>query len=218
MNRWIEETDCDPIKTFLRHSKICVIVSKVDGSILWANQAFCEWSNYTLSELLALGWKRISVNDESLEADLVQTQSLDGYLQSYQVTKQYIPKNKKPAWGVLSVWRWPASGPCEFCVCTWEPLKNGTQTAFNLAMAKLEEFGKEIQQVSAEVKSFSERSDEDRLVSSAITVAKKHPKVTATLFLAFLSTVGANNVIQILSRFNLLPIPPNKVEVVEQPK
>lgn len=138
----IESIKQEALVAFLKNSRIPLILSHTDGRIFWANRAFCEWSGYTVGELISVGWKRITTSD-TIETDLAAARALNDEL-TYEVQKQYIPKNEKPVWGTLSVMRWPATGDIEFCVCTWEPLKNGTATAFALALEHIDAFKKQL--------------------------------------------------------------------------
>ena len=211
---WIEQVDCTALRVFLRYCGVPVLVSKVDGSIVWANEEFCEWSGYTIGELQKMGWKQLSVQDGNLEADLDQAAQLNTYRLSYSVQKQYIPKNSQPAWGTLHVIRYPATGPIEFCVCAWQPLKNGTQAAFNMAMTELSKLANQMDACKVELQKLTTTGEEEKLVGSVVAMLRKYPKVAWTIFVVMLTLFGFNNLLQIASGLNLVPAPPVKVEQV----
>jgi PAS domain S-box-containing protein len=212
---WIENVDCRALRTFLRHCGVPVLVSNLDGAILWANNEFCDWSGYTVTELQTMGWKKLSVQDESLEADFIEANKLDEYQLSYTIQKRYVPKNSQPAWGTLSVLRYPAIGPIEYCICIWIPLKNGTQAAFNMAMTELGKLTLQIESCRHEVAKLTVESEENKFLGSAIILAKKYPKTTWALFVLVLSIFGFNNLLQIATGLNLVPKPTVMVDQVE---
>lgn len=216
MMSWIDECECDVLKAFARHTAVCVLISKVDGTIVWANTAFCEWSRYTLSELQTIGWKKLSADDESLQADIEAAKSLDVYCLSYTVEKQYIPKNDKPQWGILNVLRYPATGEMKYCCCTWEPLKNGTATAFAYAMEHSKSTINELEKLSLEVSKLTSQTDEVKWVMSTVSLAKTYPKLFATVIVITFSIFGMNNVVELLGRFGIIEIPVKVIGVPEQ--
>jgi len=70
---WLENLQgCDNLKAFLQHTTVSILVSKIDGSILWANTAFLHWSGYTLTELQKYGWKQISVPGDEFHLGLIR--------------------------------------------------------------------------------------------------------------------------------------------------
>ena len=213
---WIENVDCTALRVFLRYCGVPVLVSKTDGSILWANDEFCEWSGYTVGELQKLGWKKLSVPDENLEADMLQAAQLDAYRLSYSVQKRYIPKNAQPAWGTLHVIRYPAVGEIEFCVCAWQPLKNGTQAAFNMAMEELSKLTSQMDACKAEIQKLTTIGEEEKLVSSVVAMLRKYPRMSWTIFVVILTLFGFNNLLQIASGLHLVSTPPVKVEQSEK--
>jgi hypothetical protein len=190
------------------------LVSTLDGQILWANAAFCDWSQYTLTELRRLTWMSISVPDKSLEADVDEARNLDAYNPTYQVKKQYIPKGAKPEWGQLTVMRYPLNGEIECCLCTWEPLKNGTATAFAMAMEHTQKLDARIEAMTMELRAVTTQTDEDKFVLGAIRMVQRHPKIAASFLFIALSIFGLNNVVELLQRTGLIQLPV-KVERTE---
>lgn len=212
---WIDENASEQhLRTWIKHCPAMKLVSTLDGQILWANAAFCDWSQYTLTELRKLTWMAISVPDKSLEADVDEARNLDAYNPTYQVKKQYIPKGAKPEWGQLTVMRYPLSGEIECCLCTWEPLKNGTATAFAMAMEHTQKLDARIEAMTVEIKAVTSQTDEDKFILGAIRMVQRHPKIAAAFVVVALSIFGLNNVVELLQRTGLIQLPV-KVERTE---
>jgi hypothetical protein len=212
---WIDETANEHhLRTWIKHCPAMKLVSTLDGQILWANAAFCDWSQYTLTELRRLTWMAISVPDKNLESDIDEAKNLDAYNPTYQIKKQYIPKGAKPEWGQLTVMRYPLSGEIECCLCTWEPLKNGTATAFAMAMEHTQKLDARIDAMTTELKAITTQTDEDKFVLGAIRMIQRHPKVAAGFIIMALSIFGLNNVVELLQRTGLIQLP---VKVETQP-
>jgi len=209
---WLENIkNDDMLKAWLRHSPAMKLVSTVDGKILWANTAFCEWSHYTLSELRELTWMQISVPDKNLEADIAETKRLDAYNPSYIVKKQYIPKGSKPEWGNLTVMRYPLHGEIECCLCTWEPLKNGTAVAFAMAIEHTQKLDAKVEALTTEIKTVAAQTDEDKFLISASRMIQRHPKMAVCLLVVSLSVLGVNSVAELLQRIGVIQ-PPAMIE------
>jgi len=211
---WIDETSDDVLRTWVKHCPAMKLASTIDGQILWANAAFCEWSQYTLGELRKLSWMQISVPDRNLDADIEETKRLDTYKPTYTVKKQYIPKSCAPEWGQLTVMRYPLTGDIQCCLCTWEPLKNGTAKAFAMAMEHSKEIDEKLAAMTAEVQTLTKQTDEDKFVLGTIRLIRRHPKVAiAFLFLAA-SVFSLNNVVELLQRTGLIHLPV-KIEQID---
>jgi len=212
---WIDENASEQhLRTWIKHCPAMKLVSTLDGQILWANAAFCDWSQYTLTELRKLTWMAISVPDKNLESDIDEAKNLDAYNPTYQIKKQYIPKGAKPEWGQLTVMRYPLSGEIECCLCTWEPLKNGTATAFAMAMEHTQKLDARIEAMTAELRVITTQTDEDKFVLGAIRMIQGHPKIAASFVIIALSIFGLNNVVELLQRTGLIQLPV-KVERTE---
>lgn len=210
---WIDNAEDVVLRTWVKNCPAMKLVSTLDGEILWANAAFCEWSLYTLNELRKLTWMQISVPDKNLEADIDETKNLDAYNPSYSVRKQYIPKGSKPEWGQLTVMRYPLTGPIECCLCTWEPLKNGTATAFTLAMEHYTTITQKLEAMTTEIKAVTGRTDEEELVISGLRMIQRNPRKALAFVAIALSIFGLNNVVELLQRTGLVQIPV-KIETV----
>lgn len=74
-----------------------------DGKLVKVNQSFCNILGYTEKELLQLDFQDITHLDD-LENDLLKLSLLkEKMLNTYQVEKRYIHKNKHEVWAILSV-------------------------------------------------------------------------------------------------------------------
>lgn len=206
---WIDESPLERLQIWAKHSPTMLLVSTLDGKIIWANAAFCEWSKYTLSELQRLTWMQLSVQDENLTAAIQEAQKLDAYHPTYTITKQYIPKNEKPVWGQLAVLRYPLTGDIECCLCTWDPLKNGTATAFATAMEAITGFEKRVDKLAAEIAKLTNQTEEDRFFLSAVGMVRKHPRFIVATMLVIFSIFGLNNVMELMQRVGVID-PPTK--------
>jgi PAS domain S-box-containing protein len=205
---WISEVDDKILRTWVKHCPALKLVSTADFRILYANDSFCEWIGYTLKELQSIGWKRISVDDESLQADIKAVNDIvDGYQSTYRVQKQYIPKNGKPEWGLLSVMRYPATGDLVCFLCTFEPLKNGTQTAFNMAMERIGDMTTQIGGLRNEVGKLTSQDEETTWINATVRMCRKHPRVAASLLAMALGIFGANNILELSQRLGIVDIP-----------
>ncbi len=213
---WIEDTAKeDHLRTWIKHSSAMKLVSTLDGQILWANASFCEWIQYTLNELRRMTWMQISVPDENLRSDIDEVENLDAYNPTYMVKKQYIPKGNKPEWGNLTVMRYPLSGPIECCLCTWDPMKNGTAAAFSQAMDHYQEISKRLEEMATEIGNVTKRSDEEEFVVRGLRMIQRNPKVAATFLFIALSIFGLNNILSLLQRTGVVSLPV-KIETVSE--
>jgi hypothetical protein len=210
---WIDEIATDShLRAWLKHTPAMKLVSTLDGKILWANSAFCDWSQYTLGELRKLTWMQISVPDESLRSDIDESARLDAYNPMYQVKKQYIPKGMKPEWGQLTVMRYPLTGEIECCFCTWEPLKNGTATAFAMAIENYKTIEKRIEEMTKEMRLITHQSEEDKFILGGFRMIKRNPRLSLGFLVIALSVFGLNNVVELLQRTGLVTGVPVVVE------
>lgn len=215
---FIRTLPADVVSTILRSSGIMWLISKPTGEILDASPEFMRWIGYTHEEITRLTWMQISVQDDSLNADLHSVANLTPYDPFYIVRKQYVPKNDKPAWGELIVTRHPMVGDkVEYCFCTWHPLKNGTAEAFAKAIENGLLVEKRISEMTTVLKQFTSQSEEDRYVLSTINMVKKHPRIAAAFVVIALGMFGLNNVLEILQRTGIIEIPIRIEQKAEHP-
>ncbi len=223
MANWFDELPIDVFRTWTHNANVPLLISGKDGDIYWVNTAFEEWSGYTVGELRALGWKRLSKQDESLDADIAAMKEVvDGYRTEYTVQKYYIPKGDKPQAGELSAVRYPPSGEIQFFLCTWHPLKNGTAAAFDLAVRHISEVDKSVALLTQQVEKLTQRSeDEDWLVNTSRLI-RRYPKLSMTIIAGILSLGGVNQALELLQRLGSVgvPVPPavKETDVLQQPQ
>lgn len=222
MPNWFDELPIDVFRCWARNANVPLLITCTEGDIYWANPAFEEWSGYTLGELRSIGWRKLSKPDESLDADLAAMKEVvDGYRTEYTVHKYYIPKGDKPQAGELHAVRYPLSGNIEFFLCTWHPLRNGTQVAFELAVRHISEVDKSVAALTQQVSKLTERSeDEDWLVNTSRLI-RRYPKLSAAIIAGMLSLGGVNQALELLQRLNSVgvPVPPalKETDAMQQP-
>jgi PAS domain S-box-containing protein len=195
--------------TFLSEECTCLkLASTGDGKILWANREFREWSGYTHSELIKLGWMDLSVQDDGLAADVSEIRLIAaGEIQQYRVQKKYRKRNGDAVLGTLTVKRFPLVGEVKFYTCTWEPHVNGTAAAFTLAIEKSVALEKRIESMLQLVG--PTRSKVRKLGDAFFDWAEENPKLATGLVVMVLSM--AQTIQPIVTRF--LPAQPVQIEV-----
>ncbi len=200
----------DAITTWLNSTTMCLMVSGPQGEVYWCNEAFERWSGYSLYELTRIGWRKISVDDDGLEADLRAVEDcLAGKRRGYTVRKKYIPKNESPQWGELSVVRFPASGEMQWFLCTWVPLVNQTSQAFHLAVehikqntAAREMTNEELKALRVEIQHSNELTKPQRLMLGLVDIAWTHPKATWAAIFLLASLLISNNVLELIKKLS----------------
>ena len=205
---WIRSQKPELLENWIRNSASLKLASGPEGEIYWANEAFCEWSRYTVSELQEIGWMKLSVQESSLKADVqAMNELVRGYEKYYTCQKQYIPKNGQPQWGNLSVVRYPYEGDLECFLCTFEPLKNGTATAFALAVDHIKECQSSITGLEMAIATLSKRDQDEDWIVSTVRIMKRYPKIAAFVFAAMMGVLGANNLLELLQRLSGVGVP-----------
>lgn len=203
---WLRELERDQLEFLLRESICSYMASGISGEIFWASESFQEWTGYTSAELQKLGWKKLSVEDENFDADLIAAKELhEGKRTTYQVEKRYIPKHGSPKWGILYVKRVPAYGEFKFSWCHWSPINDDYSKAFEVAILHIKSNELKIESLETNVKTLIEQTPEQRWVGSTIQMMMKHPKATVTLFALGLLLSGFNNALEIFQRIGLIP-------------
>lgn len=203
---WLQQLPgCDELKAFLRNSSICVIISKTDGSIVWTNRAFEEWSGYSGRELREMGWKQISVPGDALLDDEGKAQNWEEHTPQYTVQKQYYRKNRTACWGILTVMRFPPSGDVDFCICTWVPHEEASGPALDVALDAVQRAEESIRNIQKTVTSLTEVSTEQKFIMTAVQLAQKYPKVSWTILVIGFTLFGVNNVLEILKTVRIVP-------------
>ncbi|TGL37602.1 PAS domain S-box protein [Leptospira perdikensis] len=96
------ELSRDLFSSSFRSSSIGMEIENPHGEVIEVNPIFCQWLGYSASEL-----KTKSISDithpEDLKVELSFLEKLNrGSIQSFQIKKRYITKDKRLIWAVLS--------------------------------------------------------------------------------------------------------------------
>ena len=205
---WIRSQTQELLESWLRESPALKLAKGPDGQIYWANEAFCEWSRYTVSELQEMGWMKLSVQDGSFKADMqAMEQLVEGFDKRYTCQKQYIPKNGQPQWGNLTVTRYPYTGELSCFLCTFEPLKNGTATAFALAVDHIKQCQESITGLEMAISTITKRDQDEDWIVSTVRIMKRYPKIAAFVLAMMMGVLGANNLLELLERLSGVGVP-----------
>ena len=207
---YINNVELEILKEIALYHPCCMLFSRVDGTILWANKKFCDWSGYTLNELEKMTWMHLSVEDDDLDADIASAGMLSAASPTYTVRKQYRPKNDRPVHGNLHVTRAPLIGEMQFAFCVWEPLKNGSAEAFTLAVEHTTKASAAMAELTREIQKLTHRDSDEYWIISTIRTARKHPRVVVMLLVLLLSAFSANGVnslIELAQRLGFLQAP-----------
>jgi PAS domain S-box-containing protein len=205
---WLQSVAKDDLDRLVREGECCQLASGIDGEIYWASDALCEWSGYTLQELMALGWFKLSVDDDNLAADKKAADEMRlGLRATYQVEKKYRKKNGTEHWGLLHAKRVPSSGDFQYAWCHWTPFVNGTQTAFSKVMEFQSALEKKLMEMTTEIKSLTNQTDEDKWVIGTVRMCQRHPRIAAFIVFVVLSIFGLNNVLELAQRVGAIPVP-----------
>ena len=212
---WLQQASPEKLAVVIEYCSALKMISGPDGEIHHANTAFCEWSQYTLRELIKIGWKELSVDGASMDADLEAVNDMvSGYTQKYSVQKQYRTKSGSAVWGTLSVVRYPATGPVEFFSCTFDPLKNGSAAAFAHAVEFSTKLERRFTEMTAEIQTITRQTEEDRFVLSLSKMMIKYTKVVVGILVFLAMMTGLTKTIQFLQQMGIMPIPV-QVEKIE---
>lgn len=205
---WIENVaSVQHLQTWVKHCPAMKLVTTLEGKILWANAAFCDWSNYSIYEVQRLTLNQISVLDENEQIDLAGLSKLDSYNPAYTIQRRLTPRGGRPEWGSFNALRYPLTGTVECCLCTWAPLMSGTAPAFTLAMEHAAEVKAKLVEVVNELKTLTSQTEEDRFTLSAIRLTQKHPKAIATFVFIAATVLGLNNIVELLRTAGLVDRP-----------
>lgn len=176
MTEWIDE-QTDSLRLWIRRMKAPLLVSKADGTILYANEAFESFLGYSVAELLRVSWKELTVSDADLEADLAMVRSVqEGTRMEYEQQKSYRHKRGHPKECFIHVLRYPLLGPEIDCfLVTVRPL-DGNQDYIarqleNFRLAQLEQVEMLAEVIEEKRRSSFERAwqwaTENKLVAGA---------------------------------------------------
>lgn len=204
--------DCDEAIYWVNSTQVIVLISNEKGEFLWCNSAFESFIKYSRWELVGddnhegVKWTDISVDDTNLEADIIMAKECAiGTRKKYLVKKQYVPKGEKPVWVELEVMRYPYEGDFKYFIVTVNPFKNGTLTAFNFSMNRIEALTKELASLKDSMDEvpevFVKKLDEkERTKCQKISLLMadfidSHPKIAFIIFIVLLtSLIGGNTI------------------------
>lgn len=195
---WLDQQPIEMLRVAITHSPCCILFSTVEGKMLWGNDAFLEWMGYTQSELQARTWMDISVNDASLLADLEAAGRIqDGYLVTYKVKKQYIPKNSRPRWGTLYVLRYPPIGESKHAICVWEPMQDENADAFAITRVAVVEMQSEFALLRKTIEEITNKSLPQKALASIVELGMAYPKVALFAFVFCCVWLGGNTFVTV---------------------
>jgi diguanylate cyclase (GGDEF)-like protein/PAS domain S-box-containing protein len=90
-------------RTAFEHAPIGMALVSLDGVYLRVNQALCDFTGYSVEELLGRTFHEIT-HPEDLAADLEYVRrALEGGDESYKLEKRYLQANGNIVWGRLNV-------------------------------------------------------------------------------------------------------------------
>lgn len=172
------------------------LLSGPDGAIYEANQAFCELVGYSESQLKAMGWIKLSVNDEDLDIDRdLSTQLISGQVHSYQQWKSFKHRFGAAIAGQLMAIRYPPDKEeFEYCLCWFTPLINGSKAALDTVMKYIESHtevtranSETIKLMAAAINSVTPKTKFRAMMDSVLDWSAENPKYAFMTFLFMLA-------------------------------
>lgn len=105
-----------------------------DGRFLWANAYFQRVVERTEGELLQVRWQDITYEPDLKTDEQLASQARDGSITSYTMVKAYRlkgdePRHRRLAYGTLTVWRHPVSGPFEYFLVFFVPFNDANKSS-----------------------------------------------------------------------------------------
>jgi PAS domain S-box-containing protein len=212
---WVSKQERDLLELLIRNCDMPILFTGAEGAIFWANAACEEFIGYTSWELTTgtsgkgVGWDRLFVSGENLEADReMSKQCAKGERHKYSIKTQCLPKNEKPIWVELNVLRYPVVGDLQCFIVLINPLKNGNQAAFAMNMERLKEFSEELRKIQERhqqmenniisgVKNvYAERSETEQIFLSTARLVNRNPKVSGIICLVILIMILGTQLVQ----------------------
>lgn len=198
------------------------LISKADGSILWANTEFQRLIGYSYSELVdsSFSWIKLTPNAEDLKHDQEMLQSiLNGDRNSYSITKMYRPSGKVDIRVRIHVHRWPLVGSVEFFLVTVIPLINGQLLAYEQSISIVERLAERMEKLEASMgdhvegiiqyikESTPDNTEEEILFyfRPLVRLCVRKPRVAFSLFLVMFLVMAGVPLIDIVSKVLNLP-------------
>lgn len=211
MSKWIDQQSPEMFMDWFHRVDVPMLIKGIDGDIYWTNQAFEEFIGYTNWELTGknMSWKKISVNDDNIEAEINMMQEcIDGHQTKCSMKKQYIPKNDKPVWVDLNLCRFPPYGDIKCFLAVVQPLKNGVSASFSAAMDTIKDFTEKMEQqnkglnlmesniIEGVSKKLESTSEIEQIFLSTARLVQKYPKISATIIMVILVMILGTQIIQ----------------------
>lgn len=203
--------------SWVKRTKVLLIISGVNGEMYWSNQAFQNFIKYSEYELAKLTWSEISVNDSNLEADLEMSHKCaKGEIPGYSIQKQYIPKGQKPEWVCLDVLRYPEnlSSPFKFFLVAVKPMQEDSIDSLADMMRITHEVVLELKAISERLctieSSLSEAfipKEMNPLENIFVSIAKiigENPKTSSAIFIIILIMILGSELVNSIETFKNL--------------
>ena len=214
MESWIKQQATDELlKQWIFNSPSQKFVTSPTGEIMYANAAFITWSKYRMGEILKLNIADMC-SDGGEIADDAELATISTANPVIHQKRQFRPKDEASQWGHLTVQRHPITGGLECLLCTWQPLQNGTASAFALAV----EYGKTLEakldDVVAHLKIALSIPDDEAALMSNYRLAKKNPRWAMIILGVIVSGSLFQTIVTAAKTVGWLPTPV-KVEKVD---
>jgi PAS domain S-box-containing protein len=102
--RDLELTAQELLRVFFEQAPTGKVIASVDGRILHANRAFCDFVGYSEEELQTRRFADISAPDDTARNQAANRRMHEGEIASYQLEKRYIRRDGTPITGLANVW------------------------------------------------------------------------------------------------------------------
>lgn len=206
---WISQQSQELLAAVIRWHPCCMLYTDEAGHILWANKSFCEWSGYSLAELTRTTIQAINTLPDIMQDDFTAQVARMSRIDPTSSTKTQIrPKSDGPQWGTLHVTRHAdVADKLVYFSVVWEPLKNSTAEAFTIALDHIKGQTSTMQNLQAEIRTVTQRDQDEDWIISTIRMARKYPKVTIAVFVVIASTFGLNSVLEMAQRLGFIGLP-----------
>ena len=208
MKDWLADND-GALPVWVRHTKVPLLATLPDGSILWANAAMERLLDYTVSELLEMTWTELTAASNDADKDAQMAAMLvDGSTGrvSYEFRKSYRKKNGEMVPVVIDVIRYPLHGGEEsfkaFLVSVM-PIESSAQFAIKEVHALRDQLVEFMTKIEERREVSQKEPLSDRLLKWATDNPTKAGVILA--FLAFL--LFGDRVLEILQEIRGLFIP-----------
>jgi PAS domain S-box-containing protein len=90
------------LHNFVENAAVPTFLTKADGDVFYANQAFCDLLEYAPNEIIGLGIDRIVHPDDAVQTRKQTAALATGEFKHYKAERRYFSKNGKPIWVLVS--------------------------------------------------------------------------------------------------------------------